>query len=165
MYFEKLPNTLYSLDNRLTVQVVKNILLRVVISDEIKGNYSVFDEYDIQDGETPEILADRLYDNPQYHWVILHMNDMVDPRYDWPLSTSNLIKYCQSKYSNINDVHHYVNSNGVIVNSTEPGALPVSNYEYEDSINETKRRIKVLKPQYIEEVVREFTQKLEDING
>lgn len=165
MYFDKFPTTLYTLDDRETVQVVRNILLRISINDEIKNNLSLFDEYDIGDGETPEILADKLYGNPQYHWLILHYNDILDPRFDWPLSTHNLIKYCQSKYTNIYGIHHYINSDGYIVNSTEPGATSVSNYQYEDQENEKKRRIKILKPQYIEAVVREFNNKLEAING
>lgn len=160
MYFEKFPTTNYSLDDISTVQTVRNIFLRIVFSDEIKNNYGLFDEYDVLDGETPEILADRFYSNPQYHWIILHMNDMLDPRYDWPLSSNNLRLYCESKYENINDIHHYVNADGYIVNSTAPGAIAVTNFQYEDEFNETKRRIKVLKPEYLEAVVRDFTNKL-----
>lgn len=160
MYFEKFPTTNYSLDDISTVQTVRNIFLRIVFSDEIKNNYGLFDEYDVLDGETPEILADRFYSNPQYHWIILHMNDMLDPRYDWPLSSNNLRLYCESKYENINDVHHYVNADGYIVNSTAPGAVAVTNFQYEDELNETKRRIKVLKPEYLEAVVRDFINKL-----
>lgn len=164
MYFERFPTTYYSLDDLNSVQVVRNILVRVLFSDEIKNNFSLFDEYDILDGETPEIVADRFYRNAQYHWVILHMNNILDPRYDWPLSTVNLRNYCESKYDNINDVHHYENSEGYWVNSTAPGATPVTNFMYEDAQNELKRRIKILKPQYLESVIRDFNSKLE-ING
>lgn len=165
MYFDRLPTTFYTLDDKKTVQVVRNILLRIAISEDIKTNLSLFDEYDVQDGETPEIVADRFYGNPLYHWLVLHYNDILDPRFDWPLSTRNLIKYCQSKYTNINAAHHYINSEGYIVNSTEAGATPVSNYQYEEIVNESKRRIRVLKPQYVESVVREFNNKFDAING
>lgn len=165
MYFDRLPTTYYTLDDKQTVQVVRNILLRIQISDDIKNNLSLFDEYDVLDGETPEIVADRFYGNPQYHWLVLHYNDILDPRFDWPLSTRNLIKYCQSKYTNIYGTHHYENSDGFIVNSTAPGATSVSNYKYEESVNESKRRIRVLKPQYVESVVREFNNKFNAING
>ena len=80
MYFDKLPVTYYTLDDARSVQLVRNIFLRVIITDEIKNNYSVYDEYDIQDGETPEILSSKIYGNSEYHWLILHMNEIIDPR-------------------------------------------------------------------------------------
>jgi hypothetical protein len=165
MYFERFPTTYYTLDDQKSVQTVRNIFLRIVINDSIKNNFSLFDEYDIVEGETPEIVADRFYRNPQYHWLILHMNDILDPRYDWPLTTNNLVKYCEGKYTNIYATHHYENENGDQVNSNYPNATAISNYTYEDRINESKRRIKILKPQYVEAVLREFTNKLEGING
>lgn len=165
MYFEKFPITFYSLDDLKTVQLVRNIFLRLSINQNIKDNLSLFDEYDVLDGETPELVAFRFYKNTQFHWLILHMNEILDPRFDFPLSQLNLVKYCQSKYTNIYGIHHYINSSGYIVNSTQVGATSVSNYDYEESLNESKRRIKILKPQYVEAVNREFNNKLESING
>ncbi len=165
MYFEKFPITFFSLDDLETVQLVRNIFLRLNINQNIKDNLAIFDEYDILDGETPEIVADKFYRNPQLHWLILHMNDILDPRFDWPLSHINLIRYSQSKYANVGAIHHYIDANGYIVNSNYAGATSVSNFDYEDELNENKRRIKVLKPQYVEAVNKEFNNKLENING
>ena len=81
------------------------------------------------------------------------------------ISTNNLIKYCQSKYTNIYATHHYEDADGYKVNSTQPGSTPISNFTYEEDLNESKRRIRMLKPQYLESVSREFTNKLEGING
>lgn len=160
MYFENLPTTFYTLDDLETVQVVRNIFLRGTFNDEIKNNLSVFDEYDIKDGETPEILANKVYGNSLYHWVILHMNDIIDPRFDWPLTTNNLVNYCEGKYTNIYATHHYEDGNGNWVNADAPSATSISNFMYEDQNNEAKRRIKLLKPQYLEAVVKEFTNKI-----
>jgi hypothetical protein len=38
---------------------------------------------------------------------------------------------------------------------------PVTNLVYEEEVNETKRRIKILKPQYLDAVISEFNSKLE----
>lgn len=164
MYFENFPLTYYSLDDIKSVQVVTNILLRVVFNDSIKNNLSLFDEYDIREGDTPEIVADLFYNNPQFHWIILHMNDILDPRFDWPLTSNNLIKYCQNKYANIYATHHYEDVDGNWVNSNYPNATSISNFTYEDKLNEAKRRIKILKPRYIESIVREFNKKFEGVN-
>ena len=59
MYFEYFPQTLYTLDDGTTVKVVTNIFLRNVINDEIKNNLSLFDEYDVIDGESPEIVSNK----------------------------------------------------------------------------------------------------------
>lgn len=162
MYFNFFPLTYYSFDKGITAKVITNITLRAVLDQQIKDNLSLYDEYDIRDGETPEIVSDRFYGTTLYHWLILHVNDILDPRYEWPLSTNNLINYCQSKYDNIYATHHYEDSNGVIVNSDYVGATSVSNFQYEDRLNEAKRRIKVLKPAYVSTITSDFIKKFQD---
>ena len=116
MYFKSFPYTFYSLDNATTVQVVTNITNRITLSEETKNNLSLYDEYDIKDGETPELVADKFYSNPELHWLILHYNDIHDPRFDWPLDTNNLNKYLTGKYNDVNAVHHYEDANGNYTN-------------------------------------------------
>ena len=116
MYFKSFPYTLYSLDNVTTVQVVTNITNRVTLSDGVKTNLSLYDEYEIKDGETPELVADEFYGNPELHWLLLHYNDILDPRFDWPLDTNNLNRYIAGKYNDVNAVHHYEDVNGNYTN-------------------------------------------------
>lgn len=165
MYFTKFPYTFYTLDNLATVQLVKNILIRFTLAEDVKNNYSLYDEYDIRDGDTPELVADFFYNDPQLHWIILHTNNIIDPRFEWPLSTNNLVRYCEGKYENIYATHHYENADGYIVNSTYPSATPISNFQYEDRLNETKRRIKILKARYIDALVTEFNSQIGNVNG
>lgn len=158
MYFNMFPVMLYTQDDGLSAQAIQDIARRITLSDELKNNNSLFDLYDVQDGETPEIVADKFYKNSQYHWVILLTNDIVDPRYEWPLSQNNLVEYCKTKYgdANLYATHHFVNANGFEVNSTAFGAVPVSNFQYEDDTNEDKRRIKVLSSEVLSELVSNF---------
>ena len=229
MYFKSFPYTLYSLDDISTVQVVTNITNRVSLPDEVKNNLSLYDEYDIRDGDTPELVADRFYSNPELHWLILHYNEIIDPRFDWPLDTNNLNRQVASKYANVNGIHHYEDANGnyangnvyllssndftefniddVIINITNTGTgyitqknsssnvrvtvttggfisgdrikniantsssanitstvllsgTPVTNYTYEDEVNESKRKIKILKNAYVDAIVSDFKKKL-----
>jgi|694.fasta_scaffold153430_2 hypothetical protein len=117
MFFEKFPLLLYTLDNNRTVQTVPDILRRAVLSNELKNNSSVFDQYDIKDGETPEIVADYWYGDSNLHWVILIANDIIDPRFDWPMSYYNLVEFVKGKYGeeDVNSLHHYVNPQEYIV--------------------------------------------------
>ena len=41
--------------------------------------------------------------------------------------------------------------------STVPGAIAVTNYEYEEKLNENKMQIRVLRPTYLSQFIREFT--------
>jgi hypothetical protein len=118
MFFEKFPLLFYTLDDSKTIQTVPDILRRVVFSDELKKNSSFFDQYDIKDGETPEIIADYWYGNSNLHWIILLANDIIDPRFDWPLSYNNLVEFCKGKYGkeNIYKLHHYANANDYVIN-------------------------------------------------
>lgn len=114
-YFSKFPITQYTLDDLKTVQIVTNITARTVISDEIINNLSLFHNYIIKDGETPEILADVFYNDPTLHWIILHCNEIHDARFEWPLNVTDLVSYVSAKYSDMDEIHHYEDDNGVTV--------------------------------------------------
>jgi hypothetical protein len=155
-YFMKFPLMGYTANNNIDFDIVTDITKRVALSEAIKENFSVYDEYDIKDGETPEIVSYRFYNTTDYHWVVLMLNNIIDPRFEWVMSQDNLMRYCQTKYANLYDIHHYVSGAGLIVDSDFPGATSVSNYQYEEDINESRRRIKMLKPEYISSIAAEF---------
>jgi len=128
---------------------------------EILSNITAYEYYDIVDGETPEIIAEKIYGNPTYHWIIMLTNEMYDYRKDFPLTQLQLERYVSDKYGdNADDVHHYVNSSGYVVSSDFPGAVSVSNRQYEESVNESKRRIKVIAKSLVGTVLKNFKDQL-----
>lgn len=155
MYFDQFPKTYYTFDN-VNATLITNFMARVALSDELKNNVMLYDPYTIIDGETPEIVADKTYGDPQLHWVILLTNDIVDPRYDWCLSQEHLFSMCSGKYSNVYGVHHYEDAKGFIVDSNFPGAVSISNFDYEDKLNESKRMIKIMNQNLVKEFIKEF---------
>ena len=163
MYFSKFPPLLYSLDLGKTHTLITDFLRRVDFIKTFIENAAVYELYDIKDGETPDILADRLYGNSTYHWIIMLANDIVDPVLDWPMTQNELLKFCLQKYgeTNIYLVHHYEDSFGMVVNQS-PEAYPVSNFQYESNLNEAKRQIKIIRKELIADVAREFTMKIGD---
>jgi hypothetical protein len=52
----------------------------------------------INDTDRPEVLADRVYKDSNMHWVVLSLNDMINPYYDWVLSSNSLDNYVAEKY-------------------------------------------------------------------
>jgi len=120
MYFKSFPLTMYSLDDLNSVQAIRDITRRVGFIQEFIANNSNYDLYDIKDEETPEIVSDLFYGSPLFHWVIMHANDIIDPRFDWPLSQANLKNFCIQKYGGESEIYKtklYTNAESYIVNS------------------------------------------------
>lgn len=121
MYFKDVPNIYYNfnLGGKDQLTVIKDITHNVRFRKEILSNITLYDEYDIRDGETPEIIAERIYGNPNYHWIIMLLNERYDYVTDFPLSYPELISHTETKYGvgNVNDIHHYEDFNGNLVDS------------------------------------------------
>jgi hypothetical protein len=99
-YFNYFPKTLYTNElNNSGIDSVTNIISRFSFEENLKENISAFYEYDIQESDTPEIIAHKYYGDIEKHWVVLLFNDIMDPQYDWPLQYSSFIKYIDNKYS------------------------------------------------------------------
>lgn len=99
-FFNFFPKTFYISNNSTSgVDVVTNILTRFTFEESLKNNSTAFYPYQIQDSDTPEIIADKYYGDPEKHWIVLLFNDIVDPQFDWPLQSESLIEYVDKKYT------------------------------------------------------------------
>lgn len=98
-YFSYFGKVNYNFDEALSsAQVVTNILQRSAFLKEVAENAAVAYEYQIQDGDTPEIIAHKLYGDPQRHWIVLLFNKLINPQYEFPLQISSLEKYILTKH-------------------------------------------------------------------
>ena len=160
MYFKDVPQIYYDFDinGKRVVNVVKDITHNVRFKKEILANITLYDVYDIKHGETPEIIAERIYGNSNYHWVIMLVNERYDYINDFPKATPELEKFITDKYGagHEYDTHHYVDYNGYIVDSSNVQATPVTNYQYEDDMNESKRRIKLISPDLLNTILKNY---------
>jgi hypothetical protein len=160
MYFDKFPSFLYpfKVNNKTEYKIVKDISQNVRVRKEILEGVTLYDEYDIIDGETPEIISEKVYGSPLYHWVVMLCNERYNYIDDFPLSIYELEKHITAKYGagNEYDTHHYVNVNGFIVDASQAGATSVSNYDYEATVNESKRRIKLISPTLLNTILKNF---------
>lgn len=96
-YFNFFPKTLYQLSDN-NADIVSQITSRFSFEDSFKENTSVSYEYDIKDGDTPEIIAAKLYGSPERHWIVLMFNDIIDIEEDWPLDQTSLMQFIERKY-------------------------------------------------------------------
>lgn len=105
-YFNFFPTTPYTNSNNSTAyDTVTNIISRFAFEESLKQNSSLFYPYEIQDGDTPEMIASKYYGSSEKHWIVLLFNNIIDPQYDWPLDQRTLIKYINDKYTYRGSIH------------------------------------------------------------
>lgn len=97
-YFDSLP-TISVTDKTGKSQLYKNIMTRLSIKSSIFKNPISYYSYDIQEGDTPEIVAQKYYGDSYRYWVVLFSNQILDPQWDWPLSPVQLREYIDTKYA------------------------------------------------------------------
>lgn len=162
MYFKSFPTIYYPVVVSGVKQYVqiKDITVNVRFVKEFLNNITLYDLYDVVDGETPEIISEKFYDTPFYHWIIMLANEKYDYINDFPLDYDRLIEYVKDKYGNdnVHAIHHYENSEGYIVSSDYPLAAAISNLDHEDKLNEKKRTIKIIDKRIIERVASDFVK-------
>lgn len=112
-FLDKLPRIRYDINKNgySNFETITDISFRFSIIKDVINNASAYYEYTIKDGETPEMLADRVYGDPESYWIILYANDVYDPHYDWPMNNEVFDKYVASKYGSLvnakSQIHHY----------------------------------------------------------
>lgn len=191
-YFSTLPKVVYYDKNKVS-KVFTNLMARANIKPSLLDNPLVFYTYDIQDDDTPEIVAYKYYGDIYRYWIVLYSNEMMDPQWDWPLSRNQFEEYITNKYQDIDpysSAHHYektitsydqntltTTTNTIIIdehtydllNETTNTYLlatgtvnvsvtkkAVSYYEYELKKNESKRNIKILNKNFVNQLETEL---------
>lgn len=111
MYFKQFPKIYYDFSQDTTstkLQVLTDITTNVRVRKQALENITLYDEYDILDGETPEMIAEKVYGDPELHWVIMLVNERYDYISDFPMSSTEFDYYVRDKYGDrIDDIHHY----------------------------------------------------------
>ena len=179
-YFRNLPRVGYDIDGtgKDSFLSVTNIMKRVKFKPAVLEDISNYYPYFVKEGERPDIIANEQYGNIGYAYLILLVNDIYDPNFDWPLSSQIFEKYIINKYGSvttaISGVKHYyqivraeVARTGTseripevkfVVDETTYDALDsgdrttLSNYDYEVELNDAKREIKLINPAFIRDI-------------
>ena len=179
-YFRELPNLNYqsTFTDRSSSKdyvVVKNILRRAKLRDDLKYVFTSLTDYYIRDGVRPDQVADDVYGDPELDWVVLTSANVINVRDEWPLDSREVYEYSLNKYGNdINQIRHYETTEvkdsndrlilpkGKVVDSgftiPDPSSHTatlnpvggVTNYEYESKLNDEKRSIYIISPSYLQ---------------
>lgn len=138
-FFDKFPLVRYTVDKKLLNEydTVRNLLFRIgIIKEVMDTNIDSYYYYTIKDSDRPETLADRIYGDPEAHWIILYANNIYDPYYDWPMDARTFEKFIIKKYGSLQfaktNYHHYEK----VITRENPAAQVVSTTRFE--VNEKK---------------------------
>ena len=115
MYFSLIPNISYD-EKPISYPfsdsdfvTAKNFFRRYKVNQDVFDNTVIFNKYSIKDGDRPDTLAEKLYGDPFYDWVLLLVNNMVNSQYDWPLSNYEVYKLAENEYDDpYSEIHHYI---------------------------------------------------------
>ena len=168
MYFASFPAIFYDSKGDGNPKGVTNLLRRVAIRSKVKTNTMLFDTYDVKEGETPEMIAHKLYGDAQLHWVILLINDITDRYHQWPMTGGQFLDYLNDKYTNPDAIHHYETTQtsgdtkvkievfNEVDDDAYTGLTPITNREYEENEQDKRRKIRLVDPSFVEQFVDEF---------
>ena len=178
-YFEYFPLMGYDVKGKDNYKLMPQIIKRVKLRANIRSGMFMFDNYDVIDGEKPEDIAFKWFNDSGLHWVILMTNNITDRYYEWPMTQPQFQNFIEDKYglADIDAIHHYeitqtsgpTTSNGpndyshlVECNSDESGAVSVSNRGYEQRLQDKYRSIRLLNPKYLTQFVEEFQRLIQE---
>ena len=158
---------------------VKNLFKKGKLREDIIEQTAVFTKYKIKGDDRPDNVAQELYGDPDLDWVILASNNILNVYDEWPMTQRNFENYLLEKYGTyeqMNAVHHYEttevkNTQGAVITAaglqvdsdfsvtyydaleegynTKYPVTSVTNYDFEQKIQDDRRNIFTLKPRYL----------------
>jgi len=167
---------------------VKNLFKKGELRPDIFQNVSFFTKYKIKGDDRPDNVAFNVYQDSNLDWLILTCNNIINIQSEWPLTQVEFDSYMIDKYGTyekLNSTHHYetvehrnsdrtiIVPSGLQVESTfsvdyfdyytqsqvtATPVVPITNYEYENKIEEDKRNIFILKEDYLGIVEDDMTE-------
>ena len=154
----------------------------------IRDRATAFTKYSVIGDERPDQVADNFYNDSTLDWVVLTTNNIVHVRDEWPMGNQDFLTYLNGKYTEaqLANIHHYEtkvirDSNGKLI---QPSGLTVpSNHsisfvdngvlreessltsftflEHETNVNDNKRNINILRPEYLNFFLESFEEIME----
>lgn len=180
-YFSYLPRTSYKIDGLSTNKrdSVTDITRRFKILQLLNGKEAIYYQYQVQDGDRPDIVAEKFYGDSRLDWVVMLPNEVQDRYFEWVMSYNDFVAFIRKKYGSVANaqaqVHHYeqiykqkevlgdgtiIPERKLIVDETTYNSLGVNSrrlvtaYDEEDRRNESHRTIKLIEPSFVPDIVR-----------
>jgi len=186
-YFSYFPTVLQDIRQTGRKTQATNILRRFKVKDSLTDRTDTFYEYSIQEGDRPDVIAEKFYGNANYAWVVLHYNNIIDPQFDWPLFGNDFDRFIVGKYGNLQSpkttIKYYykilsaatvktdgtrVEERKLVVDETTYNSLAanerstITEYDWEVELNEERKQIRLLEPRFLSKAIDEVETILQE---
>ena len=155
---------------------LRNILYRPRLLETLDTTAFIFYPYIVEEGERLDTVAYWYYDSPDFAWLVALANDIVDPYYDWVLTSKDLDRYIINKYGSREaaaatvlykkdqDGNQYspdttaalLQGSSSTINDVTPTLTEFTALDYEYEENEKKRHIQLIDKIYIPQIISEL---------
>jgi hypothetical protein len=145
---------LFNYKNFILADVTKVVKLIPILEKQYQR--PIYFEYRIPNWFSPEEIAYNWYGDANKYWLILLINQIINPFDDWLKTMDELEEWCIKKYGSFDEFskpHHYHDlKTDILYTTPHPGAKIVTNWDYEYELNEKKRIIKIIEKRFISNV-------------
>jgi len=176
-YFRPFPKINYDIKKNGIPLLLTDVTKRYKIRDILQQKTAIYYNYTIRDGDRPDLIAFKYYGDETLDWLVMLVNNIIDPYYDWPLNYQNFINYMKSLYGSVSTakatVYEYrqilseqttlidgtvVPKRTIVVDLNTYTNLATSvreeidAYEFYEEQNNNKREIKLLDKRFVPDI-------------
>ena len=134
-YFTLLPKITSGLD------IYINLNWKIKFQVEIDNSFVM--TYRVQENESLESICNDFYNDSSLWWILAIINDFRDIIFEMPLNEEVI----QAMAKNLSTINGNINTE-----------LYLTNYDLLSIENDAKRSIKIIKPEMLQGIVREFVK-------
>lgn len=165
MFFSLLPNIKYKSNNSKEYITVKNIFTSYQINQDLARNENIFTKYIMKPNTTIQDIAREYYGDPFYDWIIILINNIVNPTFTIPLDYDQIILKIKKDRNDPFDTIYCIDENGIkyygdCKNNKEVSYTPVTYLEHENKINEENSTLYLLKKRYFRSFIDDFRKEM-----
>ena len=157
--FTYYPKIAYKVDDYNFLQAIDINIVNKIKKHLTEYRGISYSPYVVADGEKPDFVSYKFYNNPGYDWVILLTNNIHSIYDEWPRSSEEFNQYIIEKYGStttaMSTIKYYYDVYDNIIDVQEYTSLSAANrrsetvYEWELELNTEKSKIKMIKKSLI----------------
>jgi len=183
-YFSEYPTIQYDPTGQNRPVLAIDLTRRFRLSSLTSNRALVYYDYDIQDHDRPDVMANKYYEDSTLDWIFFITNQIFDPYFQWPLNYKQFVDYITQKYGSVStaqsQIHHYeqilqartqldvevdevagyipertvVIDHATYLTLSSTARYSRTNFEWEESENNRKRTIKILDRAFVPEILQ-----------
>ncbi len=181
-YFSAFPDRYVKVAGSDEYHLMNNIFKHVTVPKITKTNKTMYVDFELIDGDTPDKVSLKLYGTSAYWWVILLFNDIKIITEDWPLPQEAVNSMVAELHDDPDEAQYYINPSNIIVQLdsyryklnqhdlsddriiADNKLTAISHIQHHTNKNNNKRLLKAVLPEFIYLFDEELEKLSEELN-